>query len=422
MRSRSKLQTVTTPNNGGVRRKSTSHLEEENGYDTREEAIAADTGVKAKNLFPGGSNVYNVGEYMVDDVTSNYFAKVKAGEIIPTNYMSQTKEAAPAVIYYSWCTQSIVLYKGKWHPTNEQVTYAFVVRPTNHRGSPPSKTAAVNKATAKLKDGFMDVLTSASEFHKTLSLVLGFRQRMKDTIIKLVRDFGSTKKGKEIRKLSSVMGAFSSYWLEVRYGWRILMYDYNSICKYLNEQKQGYHRKSFRVTENSSSSRTSELARYTHFKVNQTLTTEWTTRAGATGRVNLSAPGKLDPITTAWELIPLSFVIDMFWNVGTCIRAMTPVSGAILEDTWASVEGVTTIELEFIDTPVENAYHRVVGYNQETVGQIPQFITKERSRESPSWVPEPVNLPDMSQLIDIGSLTVVLWSHLTRLVRRNNKR
>jgi hypothetical protein len=116
---------------------------------------------------------------------------------------------------------------------------------------------------------------------------------------------------------------WASAWLEGRYGWRTLGYDLESIqdaVERLDKQTNFYR---------STSLSTSSTA------INDSTVIEWgsgaTYTVTHTGKVDVSyrgfAIGKQSPpkfggdiVVTAWELIPYSFVLDWFLDVGMKIN------------------------------------------------------------------------------------------------------
>jgi len=361
------------------------------------------------------------GKSMTDFLVPGYHRIKRTGGLLPVNPCSSIDHGEIAK-FQAMCILRSITTSGsgasqRWSVTDRKVVWTICpnVVPTLPSGN---ANALLNEAYSRLKAGFMDVLTSASEFHKTVSLVTGFRRRCKDTILNLVREFGSTKKGKTIRTFSQGLKAFSSFWLEARYGWRILIFEYNSIARYVNSKESGICRKAFR---SSGSLPDSEIVieatspGYAIIAAKTTISRTAKIRAGVVGKVNMSAPGKLDPLTTAWELIPLSFVIDMFWNVGSVISAQSPFSGVDVEASWVSREGTASVNIEFTPIPGGNE----VKFFQVRSSGNPMKRIYSRVSQEPNFGISPVINLNLPKLVDLGSLTVVLYGAIKGLVRRN---
>jgi len=67
----------------------------------------------------------------------------------------------------------------------------------------------------------------------------------------------------------------------------------------------------------------------------------------------MDKPVSLDPLLTAWEVIPYSFVIDWFFNIGSNIQAYSPfASGDLL---WSGVAEIKSSEVTFEAEPVQGS-------------------------------------------------------------------
>lgn len=114
-------------------------------------------------------------------------------------------------------------------------------------------------------------------------------------------------------------------YLEYRYGWRVLMYDLKSLnnaVKNLNNGVQRYKecRGTTSTTSNDTSWTGSLAGRVAHHSVTDEVT------IGKRGCVvaDLDVPEfQFNPLVTAWELIPYSFVVDWFLTVGQSLAALS---------------------------------------------------------------------------------------------------
>jgi len=184
-----------------------------------------------------------------------------------------------------------------------------------------------NAALAKLDSGW-DALTFLAEFKEAFSMVLKDLQLIANILASFRRYKESILRAIEKWELSTKAGkALVDSWLEARFGWRPLINDMKAISDLLTGAESKYLRARCRVHLLPSVSRPytfSDAVSHTG-----TFTTEYTADlvAAAGAITNCAMPSiKVDPLLTVWELIPFSFVVDWFINVGVTLSALHTLS------------------------------------------------------------------------------------------------
>lgn len=188
------------------------------------------------------------------------------------------------------------------------------------------------KARGKIKDQNVNLAQSLGEYKQTADLFLG-------TARDVIKVFRSVRSGRAITDFSRIMTrprnrqelALSNRWLELQYGWKPLMSDvYGSAEQLAKVVREG-------VTKHVTVRDTAKAKRF--FVVGTTsgsesLTTEELFRVvkcryviGDSGLKQLSEVGITNPAAVAWELIPWSFVIDWFINVGEFLNGLDALVG-----------------------------------------------------------------------------------------------
>lgn len=183
----------------------------------------------------------------------------------------------------------------------------------------------------------LDALTSLLEAHKTVAMILQARKRAKRLISEAL------KGGKRTAQ------AAAEAWLEWRYGWRILHYDMKAAEKALKEPILPRI-----ITGSSGESFTQSLVRTDLQGYNGPERTQVRTvniaedvsiRVHAAVKVKHSTLNVLmDVPTTAWELVPFSFVADWFVSVGDCLAAWSVLRKA--ENTTMSLGYKRTMQIQ----------------------------------------------------------------------------
>jgi len=150
----------------------------------------------------------------------------------------------------------------------------------------------------------------------------------------------------------------SSRYMEARYALRPLVYDAAGVCEAWNKSTtNGYQRQTFRgyasdVYEVSDTFTSKSWWQATR-TVKRTGTITVHARAGVLTDVEVSklAVWGADAIIDAgWELLPFSFIVDWFWNVGKTVSSWMPRMGVRKLTSWVTVKSVATMinELESV--------------------------------------------------------------------------
>lgn len=195
----------------------------------------------------------------------------------------------------------------------------------------------------------------AGEFLADLDKTLLMIRRPLNGAVKLSSSI--LKRARQIRTTHATMTAaraFSKAWLEYRYGWRPLLSDCTTVVKEFNRKVEANRKRRLVYRAGMSRERfttasldvPTPIPDQTNWYVKGSRTAKMSVRVSAGTIVevepqsNSSYYAKTNGLdagslpATVWEIVPWSFVVDWFVNVGDWIQACTPVPGINTLGSW----------------------------------------------------------------------------------------
>lgn len=200
---------------------------------------------------------------------------------------------------------------------------------------------AVTNAWAAAQQSDIALYVAGAEMGKTVESMKGLCKRAINIFRKLRK--------LDLRGLAQEVSAknLSERWMEGRYAIRPLIYDTKGLIALAG--KHAYkHRQTFRGSASDSGTSapvtgTATWSKDVNCKVNFARTAQRTlsARAGVLTSVDVPAFVTLaaldQPFEALWELVPFSFVVDWFLNVGKTIAAWSPNVGLRPLASWVTV-------------------------------------------------------------------------------------
>lgn len=289
----------------------------------------------------------------------------------------------------------------------------------------------LTEATAKAKTASWDILTFAAEANKTYDLVTRAHNRTWQRVHDIGRAFATRKSRVAITAVN-----FASAWLEYRYGWRILMYDLKAADDSVQRLQEAKSRLERYTAHHRSSETTLELddeeavfwlpsgtsgavqgLSYTRadHKVHRTTSVDYRAGVGVLG--SSTFPVTMNPLLTAWELVPFSFVIDWFLNVGEVIGANTPTLGRETAYSWLSFKNEIVTDMVTSWYPYGSGYFSTPG-NSGLAHEWSQSIKYHRQPRVAGSLGLNFNPNlDLSKWVDLVSLVLSRKSNHDNLYR-----
>ena len=337
---------------------------------------------------------------MTDVVIPDYHKRSSNGEIF-NNPLSQTKvyeTESTGTIDRKFLRLSYHFMRKLWADigrTHEgQIASSWIL------GSPSSSTMpdqpevdvgsvnalAITRAHSNVDVSSAAILATLGESNKTLI-------ELKRAFIKAIKIFKAIKRAdvKYFYRLNKSPKELANLYMSYRYGLRPIMYDISNIMAALNvdhTQKldrytfRGRHSKSKTVTGDPVLSLSDNYSKV-YWKGTRSTTVE--ARAGVLASVDCSNRltdfGLHQPIEAAWELVPFSFIVDWFFNVGDTIASWTPNYGIKNLASWCvtTITEVSTTEVDHVEMVADPSYYTSACYaNFDGCKRERKAITKTR--------------------------------------------
>lgn len=407
--------------------------------------------VHQKVVTAAGSTVFNSGsphslsmsETMIDELTPSYFANAKRGKFLQVNPMSHSKTtfvadsgAVEMLTKYNGVDVWTMTWSGNLAFEAHRYVFGATMTPPYYGFNPsyPSSGPLVTEALANARSRGWDVLTWLAEFGKTMELIRNFRTRV-------LKRAESVAKGIERQNdLRVANDLFASNWLEARYGWRQIAFDLEAITEAiykLNRTKppfiRGYAQDENVGTPYTGTYPASSYMRYVtpstlaydygrcRLDINQTRTRR--TRAGVILEALIDDLVEINPFVTAWEVIPFSFIVDWFVNIGDVIAAYSPSVTENLLGAWSSQEQITettcVLTPATVGNPTSGFYYSPSSTTPYTC--VTTNITKTRVSESPSAsLALRFNLDDV-KIVDLASIFLVSIGRIVGGLLKSNR-
>lgn len=385
-------------------------------------------------------------ETMGDTKSPGYFAKQRRGQLLPVNPMTHSKFSVSILEN----TTSRWTRKGKYSPYTNNGTAEFIGSLAQAYmwgksydwpawvGTTPtwvSDTQVLTDALANARSHGFDMLTFAVEWNKTAELLKGFNKRFGRRVDTILDD---TRKRVARRSRGTtadeVVKVFTDTWLEYRYGWRTLAYDIEGLY----EAWMAFNATTSNLVRGYSTGRdsktrtlvTQSIVQSTNLRVTPTdagmnapIGSAWVKqdlvyekRAGCLLEAAVRDFISVDPLVTSWEVIPYSFIVDWFFNVGSTIQAFSPFAKEALQDAWISKR--TSLKTYAMATPATgDVYTGIDEVWTKTAGGVNTVEKTETSYER--YKASPTMDLQWRMNIDIPKVTdvvaILIGRHLSTL-------
>lgn len=260
---------------------------------------------------------------------------------------------------------------------------------------------AVLTAASKAASGRWDVLTALAELRQTVHLMKQLGGAFNQATARMARA--------AVQFRRNPWEKFRELWLTGRYGVRPIVYDFQNAADALANLSEKVQRCIGRSTiptqpDGQFDSGWIGYATTLDYRRQITRRAEVVHRGWASCAVSLgvNTPLQVNPLVTAWELIPYSFVVDWLIDIGSYVDTLQPQLAGDYEGIASSWKVKETLEM------VVN--YRGKGSSSGSWGDIKTIRTREQYVRSATSIPFPPLLGfarlDLWKVVDLAALFI----------------
>jgi hypothetical protein len=365
---------------------------------------------------------------MWDVVTPNFKVRSARGEIInsPMKKISITEDRGKGLLILDHSFESYGCSPSRWYKYYDYTStgeYAiadiFPYLDINSTAVISDLTdLAVTQAWANIDSSKVMELVCLAEFDKTID---GLKMLLKSVCKVIAYAYTAHKHALKSRRYGKeLFTELKDIYMQARYGLRPLYYDVKGILAAYNTDKTNQKtRQTYRVYQDYTDTDSDSFeslwgTKYvqTYYKnANRSSSIHTTVRAGVLTQLDILTNNKLAGIDliaeSAWELVPFSFIVDWFFNVGSLISSWAPNVGAQTLASWVTVDELKTQTITGCSSRVVNnntssmrATSGSMGY-YGTAQKVTHTVTREPEPRRPTLPVLDVNL-DPLKLLDLG--------------------
>lgn len=281
-----------------------------------------------------------------DVVTPNFKQRIAAGEIINNPFHSlRVKTRHPKPTYHSHRGLGLTVRDSyAWFGqlalanANRAPLMTYDNFPNAATKTAEVKDAAVQEAYANIDSSEILALATIAESRKTVDFFFD--------VLRRVYRIALAARRLNVKAIANELSPkeLADRYMELRYAVRPLIYDATGLIAALEKDTRSINRQTARgyasATESTSDTITDHTSTWACIADHQrTATYTVSARAGVLSHVEinqLQVFGVDQLLETGWELLPFSFIVDWFVNVGQAISAITPQAGMTQLASWVT--------------------------------------------------------------------------------------
>lgn len=237
--------------------------------------------------------------------------------------------------------QVVTSPRNPYLPVTASRVKAWAVEAAHSITSLDPDTGLVTSARSEAAAGIMDALTTLAEAPETIKSILDAVRLALTKYLEVRQKIKLLKRNKIGNE--SLSEAIADLWLQFRYAVMPNVYTVQDSLEYLNTTLSEYY------SVRRGQQRSIELPSLDGWEPNGPV--QCVERCFIKHRVDTQLTTKFDrlldanPVLTVWELVPFSFIVDWFLNVGEYVSSLTVPPGTVQEAAMSSFRVKSSVTL-----------------------------------------------------------------------------
>ena len=234
---------------------------------------------------------------------------------------------------------------------------------------------AYAKFRGKLYYGKAALGVTAASYRQSADMIRGRYAQMTAPADRMLAQWATLPTGKKARSLADTH-------LEVIFGWKPLIEDIQASAKSVIQHADTFSHVKGRakspIVSTSKGALTSSLNGFHDYDLHMRVTISATAEVRNLNTWLLERAGLLNPVAVAWDLVPWSFVVNMFISTGAVVNSVTDFAGLKLSDSGVttSVKGLYWTQYGWKDYYGEDQVFNSTKIRELRPPERPYFVTR----------------------------------------------
>jgi hypothetical protein len=310
--------------------------------------ITTSTGSVSVTNFPGTLRLWNWGKqtvkknrhYLIDSILAWINPTIWWRKVVKYTYYPGTKMSVS--VNQTTGVVTTTTYEGVAFNGPQNISHAMWAANLGILDTDAHRQVQI-EALLKLNKGVMNFSQFVAESRESAGMLADTAS----TMVKLFRDVRHGRLHNLPKTFGHTVDLAGNIWLQWRYGWRPLASDIHGLYEFskgtLRKPQIVSAKRTLKTPYGSSFSHNQHAV---EFEGRHTDSCKLWAKVNDPSLVKAQNMGLVNPVSLAWELVPLSFVVDWFVPVGNYLECLTATSGLGFVSGYVGQERNATFKVE----------------------------------------------------------------------------